>query len=302
MAQQTTISVVVQRYPRWLAQFPTVHSLAMADEATVLRAWEGLGYYSRARNLHLSAKQITAFATFPQTLTEWLALPGVGLYTANSILSRAFNQPVLAFDANLKRIFMRLLGTLQLTTLQEKKIEQDLLPWLQQESAGVINQAFMRLGQIYCKKKPLCESCPLQTFCTAHLTDQTAHIPPVKTRTITSLSSFVLVLSYQNRLMLQQRSHGVGRGMFSFPRFSADEWDVFTHQHPNAQFVPLPQVVHIYTRYREALLPHYTHSLGALTLTNTVWHTHEELESLPLLSVYRTIADNAKKLEATLRS
>jgi A/G-specific adenine glycosylase len=301
MAQQTTITVVLQRYALWLNEFPTLQSLAIADEVAVLRAWEGLGYYSRARNLHLSAKKLVLYSTLPQTQAEWLTLPGIGLYTANSIMSRAFHQPVLAFDANLNRIFMRLLGIAQLSALQQRQIEQQLLPWLQQISSATINQALMRLGQIHCKKKPICASCPLHTICIAHLTNQTIHIPPTKKRKITPLNSFVLVLSHNHHITLEQRTYGVGRGMFTFPRFTAEQWELFKVSHPTLQLYALPLVVHNYTRYRETLQPFYAETFEFLPLELTVTqHPWASLASLPLLSVYRTIAQHAQKLAYTL--
>lgn len=301
MAQQTTISVVLRRYPLWLAQFPTVSSLALAEETEVLRAWEGLGYYSRARNLHLSAKQIVGLARFPQTQAQWLALPGVGLYTANSVISRAFEQPVLAFDANLKRIFMRVQGVNELTARREKELEQQLLPWLESERAAVINQAFMRLGQLHCKKKPLCVACPLSVFCVAYQTQQTDRIPPVKVRETTALASFVLVLSHQQQLLLEQRTQGVGKGMFSFPRLSEQAWEQFKGAHPDLKLYPLPPTTHSYTRYRETLTPFYAYSPVLLTLNAASWHAWDSVASLPMMSVYRLIAENAAQLAPTVR-
>ena len=172
MLQQTRIAAVLPYYERFLARFPTVRALARARQSEVLKYWAGLGYYSRARNLHRAAKQIAAGhnAQFPRSLDRALSLPGVGNYTAAAILSIAFNAPLAALDGNVARVLARLFairGNLRAPKTWKRlaTTAQQLLP---PRSPGDWNQALMELGETICTpRSPQCARCPISGRCKA---------------------------------------------------------------------------------------------------------------------------------------
>ncbi len=194
MLQQTRIAAVLPYYHRFLKQFPTVESLARAPQDKVLQLWSGLGYYSRARNLHRAAKDIVAHhqGKFPQTLEAALALPGVGHYTAAAVLSIAYDQLFAVLDGNVARVLARLgavRGDLRAPTRwrQLGETAQQILP---PSAPGDWNQALMELGETICTPQiPRCDACPISRSCLARARNLTREIPaprmkraPVKIR------------------------------------------------------------------------------------------------------------------------
>lgn len=172
MLQQTTVAAVIPYFERFLRRFPDVKSLARAPEQDVLREWAGLGYYSRARNLHKAAQKIVEAhgGIFPGTFDEVLDLPGIGRYTAGAVLSIAFQKPYPVLDGNVMRVFARLYGirqnvkdaatTKRLWALSEKLLERT--------RPGDWNQALMELGATVClPDSPLCGKCPVSPHCEA---------------------------------------------------------------------------------------------------------------------------------------
>ncbi len=172
MLQQTRIAAVLPYYERFLERFPNVRELARARESEVLKYWAGLGYYSRARNLHRAAKIIVQdhCAQFPRELKQALALPGIGPYTAAAILSIAFDVPLAALDGNVARVLARLFavrGDLRAPTTWRKlaAAAQTLLP---SRTSGDWNQAMMELGETICTpRSPNCAACPIARHCKA---------------------------------------------------------------------------------------------------------------------------------------
>ena len=171
MLQQTQVKTVLPYFARWLDAFPDFPSLAAADEARVLRLWEGLGYYSRARNLHRLAKEMGSRPSPPRTAAEWRELPGVGPYTAAAITSISFRAPAACVDGNVVRILARL--TADGTTFRDSAtaakaftpLASELLP---PTKPGDHNQAMMELGATVCfRQNPLCLTCPVRSFCAA---------------------------------------------------------------------------------------------------------------------------------------
>ena len=190
--QQTRIEQGRPYWERFMKQWPTVEALAQATEDEVLREWQGLGYYSRARNLHTAAQQIVARGGFPTTLEGIKALKGVGDYTAAAIGSIAFNLPAAVVDGNVYRVLARHFGIdTPINTTEGKKefteLAQDLLlPALNREGkgAGLYNQAIMDFGAIQCTpSNPQCLQCPLQDSCIAFREGRTEALP-VKQKTL----------------------------------------------------------------------------------------------------------------------
>ena len=173
MLQQTQVTTVIRYYERFLVAFPTVFDLAAAERDTVLKLWEGLGYYSRARNLHRAAQMVAGElgGQFPNTAEKLQDIPGIGRYTAGAIASIAFDEAAPILDGNVIRVFARLFDidddvTQTATKNHLWEIAEVLVP---AENPGDYNQALMELGRTVCKpRNPLCEECPIRRFCEAY--------------------------------------------------------------------------------------------------------------------------------------
>jgi A/G-specific adenine glycosylase len=194
MLQQTRIAAVLPYYHRFLKTFPTVESLARAPQEKVLQLWSGLGYYSRARNLHRAAKEIVARhgGEFPRTLEAALALPGIGRYTAAAVLSIAYDQPLAVLDGNVARVLARLgaiRGDLRAPS-RWRQLGATAQQLLASDAPGDWNQALMELGETICTPQiPRCGACPVSRWCLARTRNLTREIPsprrkraPVKIR------------------------------------------------------------------------------------------------------------------------
>ena len=168
MLQQTTVNTVIAYYERWFHHFPTLEDLAKARIEKVLKAWQGLGYYARARNLHKAAQIVLKQhdGHLPRDPQMVRALPGFGPYATGSVLSIAYDLPLEIIDANVRRVFMRIL-TLDgfADTTQDVAISAYLKKVFPKNKAGDFNQALMELGALICKPKdPLCDQCPVKDF------------------------------------------------------------------------------------------------------------------------------------------
>jgi A/G-specific adenine glycosylase len=181
MLQQTQVKTVLPYFARWLEALPDFAALAAAPEDRVLKLWEGLGYYSRARNLHRLAKTLAALPTPPQTPAEWRELPGVGPYTAAAITSIAFGAPAAVVDGNVVRILARLTadGTAFRDSATAAKFFTPLAEALLNPTApGDHNQAMMELGAMVCvRQNPRCPTCPVAAFCAAQRAGDPARFP-----------------------------------------------------------------------------------------------------------------------------
>lgn len=210
--QQTRISQGTEYWHRFMQTYPTVQHLANASEDDVLRLWQGLGYYSRARNLHTAAKQIVELGHFPNTYEDIKKLKGVGDYTAAAVGSIAFNLPVAAVDGNVYRVLSRHFGiNTPINTTEGKhtfaQLAQSLVP---PHEAGIYNQAIMDFGAIQCTpQSPRCLLCPLNSTCQA-LHDDTIEQLPVKLRkiTITTRHLSYVYIRCQGQIAIRRRGKG----------------------------------------------------------------------------------------------
>jgi A/G-specific adenine glycosylase len=165
MLQQTRVAAVIQHYGKFLLRFPNIKRLAAARESSVLAAWSGLGYYRRARMLHVAAKEIVQKygGKFPQSAEELRTLPGIGRYTAAAIASIAFDQPIAVVDGNVERVIERVAGE----KLPQKDIWHTAQKLLSPSRPGDFNQAMMELGATVClPREPMCLACPVHGMCT----------------------------------------------------------------------------------------------------------------------------------------
>ena len=221
--QQTQISQGMSYYLRFAERFPTAESLANASEEEVLRLWQGLGYYSRARHLHAAAKLIAAASHFPRDYSFVRALPGVGDYTAAAIMSFAFEEPYAVLDGNVQRVLSRHFGiTEPVDSTQGKKLLRTLADeMLDRQHPALHNQAIMDFGAMQCKpSSPLCKVCPLAETCQAfkeHLVDKL----PIKTKRTAVRDrylTYIYTRTKDGKTLLHRRGSGdIWQGLFEFP-------------------------------------------------------------------------------------
>lgn len=221
MLQQTTVAAVVPYYEKFLKLFPDVGALANAPEGDVLKAWAGLGYYSRARNLHKAAKAL-AEKGFPKTAAELLDFPGFGPYTAAAVASIAFDDPSGVLDGNVIRVLSRRYGwdSDWWTTVEKKKLQAQSDAFAAAGSPSEINQAMMELGATVCTpKSPACLLCPWAKSCEARRRDAIAAIPKPKPRKSmeTWLWSPVVHRKKDRVALIVNESAPVLKGQFIFP-------------------------------------------------------------------------------------
>lgn len=329
MLQQTTTVTVVPYFERFLDRFPNVHVLASADQSEVLRLWEGLGYYSRARNLHQAARSIVDQygGQFPRSVSELMSLPGIGRYTAGAILSFAFDLPAPILEANTRRLFSRLMG---LDIDPSSAIGQRQLwgfaEWIAIPSgrrpvmsAGDLNQAVMDLGSAVCRPAaPRCDDCPLVAECVAFRTGRQQQIPVEKVRPqVTAVTEVSVALRRGPQVLLRQRTAAERwTGLWDFVRFEVNDADAGQLSSGGAgpvnQHLPVAwtrtieeqtglrvtraslceEIRHSVTRYRIRLL-----CLEALQVTGRLrpgsdyqWFSTGQLTDLPLSKTGRQFA------------
>ncbi len=226
MLQQTQVETALPYYDRWMKTFPTIGALAQADEKRVLKNWEGLGYYSRARNLHESAKKVMREhgGNFPGDYESILSLKGIGRYSAGAIASIAFNQDRPIVDGNVLRVLSRLYAIKKPIDVEKNKadfweIQEKLIP---KGQARYFNQALMELGALLCKKEnPQCSSCPIHTFCKAYKNgDPEAYPVKQKKKNMIKIIAETLVVEKNKKFLIHKRPLGkIMGGLWEFPEW-----------------------------------------------------------------------------------
>jgi len=225
MLQQTTVAAVVPYYERFLAAFPTVTDLAAASEHDVLRLWEGLGYYSRARNMHATARRIAEdhAGMFPRSAEELVALRGIGRYTAGAIASFAFDEPAGIVEANTIRLYARLIGYRDdpRSSVGQRRLWEFAERIVPRRGAGAFNHALMDLGATICTvREPRCDACPVRQNCRAFALGLQHEMPKAKSRpAVTDVTEAYVVVRNGASCLLRQRRHGERwAGLWDFPR------------------------------------------------------------------------------------
>lgn len=261
MLQQTRVDAVISYFNRFMENFPNVQALAKAEEETVLKLWEGLGYYSRARNLKKAAEVICEKygGIFPKDYKEILALPGIGKYTAGAISSIAFGMPRAAVDGNVLRVITRL-NEIEQDILDEKfrkQIGEQLEQVYPHKSCSAFTQSLMELGAMVCipNGAPKCESCPLNIGCLAYKNSTWKKYPVKKKRAKRkAIDKTVLILCDREKIAVQKREEtGLLAGMWEFPnvdkKISPSEIDMWLREQ-NIEVVHIEKqkdVKHIFT-------------------------------------------------------
>ncbi len=321
MLQQTTVKAVVPYYERFIGRFPTVAELAAATEEEVLQYWEGLGYYSRGRNLRKAAIVIQReFASeFPKKLSELKSLPGIGRYTAGAIRSFAFDLPAPIVEANTLRLYCRLLNySGDPRSRDGEKTLWSFAETLQpKREAGKLNQALMELGsQICTPASPDCESCPLTIHCQAFAAQNQEGVPLKKRRPkVTQTVEATIAIRSEDQYLVRQRQSGERwEGMWDFIRFPVES---ISHKQKltkpaiqtlsaealnklstdsvniNVRLELKTEIRHSVTRYRIRLIClHATiDSIPKSLPENTQWATLEQLAELPMPKTGREFAN-----------
>lgn len=262
MLQQTRAETVTRYWTSFLAQFPTLQALAAAPEQAVLKAWEGLGYYSRARNLQACAKVICAEhgGQFPGSVKALRALPGIGDYTAGALGSILFGLPVAAVDGNVERVVSRLRGIRAdvgiPTVRRDLRAQADSL--VPHNRPGDFNQAMMELGARVCQPVPRCAVCPIQAFCDAFDAGD-ADALPVKQRKAPPrvIPRATALVFHDGKVLLHRREEKLLHGLWVFPGFDGIETPEETEQ----------QLAHL------GITAHYRGALGEArhVFTHIIW-------------------------------
>lgn len=310
MLQQTTVVAVQPYFARFLQRFPNVTALAAASEEDVLRLWEGLGYYSRARNLRKAAQAIVANGgAFSESPEELRLLPGIGRYTAGAIVSFAFDRSAPILEANTLRLYCRLLGFPHdpRTTTGQRLLWSFAEKLVPTKSPGEFNQALTDLGATVCTPtEPRCDECPVASCCRALAEQTQAEIPvPARRPKITETSEAYVAIESSSRYLIYRRPEGQRwAGMWDFPRFeltSLAKTRPLLERRIAAEFGPrvtiterLARIKHSVTRYRITLDCWLAKSDGRDDLTTnfpTAWVTTSEFDRYPLSTTGRQLAE-----------
>ncbi len=278
MLQQTQVGTVIAYFERWLKRFPSVEALAAAREEEVLELWQGLGYYSRARNLHKAAKALasTHGGVFPRSREALQALPGVGPYTAAAIATFAFDLPEPPIDGNIARVLARLTDYRSPvdTTRGMSDLRATALRWQPERKAGYFNEAMMELGALICTaRSPQCSACPVIRYCSA---SDPAALPLKKPRPKIIPLDEPCGWAFQNGcVLLEQQTGRRWHGLWKLPRLAeAPE---------NAE--PLLTLDYPFTNHRITLRVYKTSELREGGPRQ--WHPAASLVPLPMTAPHR---------------
>jgi A/G-specific adenine glycosylase len=322
MLQQTQAQTVVPYWRRWMRTLPTLRALARATPQQVLKLWEGLGYYRRARYLHRTARLLVARhgGRFPRQFDRLLALPGIGRYTAGAICSIAFNQPTPVLDGNVTRVLIRLLalsadparaGTRgRLWQWAAALVAQAASEPAHYSSArtrgcagncSLLNQALMELGATVCTARtPRCGACPLRRWCRAFHTGQALALPRPRHRAPTQARHVLaFVINAQGRLLLRQRpAQAIDGGLWEFPNLEVNAPHTSPHltlrsclAGARGTLIPLGRVQHTISNSRIDLHAYALrlNSRSCIRLPSARWVTAWQLARLPLPAAHRQV-------------
>src|SRR6478736_87411 len=299
MLQQTQVKTVIPYWERWMRELPTIKSLANASADKIHKLWEGLGYYTRVRNMQKAAQQIIAehSAEFPQTFDAVFALPGIGRYTAGAICSIAFNQPAPILDGNVIRVLTRVYGVT--TDPREKQTNAQLWQLAKElvlhashitdhaSPCSDLNQSLMELGALICTpRSPNCATCPVQNLCIArkeNLQDQLPNLGKRKAATERRFHAFVI--ERDGKFLVRQRPDGiVNAHLWEFPNVEVGANGLEKTAAPNQQndfhitsAKPLRVIKHSITRYRITLEAWAAETKNRKTQLAGNWFTMDKL-------------------------
>jgi len=310
MLQQTQVKTVIPFWERWMRELPTIQSLAKAKQEKVLKLWEGLGYYTRARNLQNAAKMICEkhSGKFPENFDDILALPGIGRYTAGAISSISFNQPKPILDGNVIRVLTRVFGISenprdkktnaqlwdlaeQLVSNSKQKVQNSKFP------CSFLNQSLMELGALICTpRQAKCFACPVKKLCVAHLENRVEELPNLEKRAGPTKRRFIaFVVEKKRRFLVRQRSARiVNAHLWEFPNVEINgdklvlEKQLFRIP---SKAVPFHIVKHSITRYRITLEAFRASPRERKNISDGKWLSIPEMRKLAFSSAHRQILE-----------
>ena len=307
MLQQTQVKTVINYFIRFISKYPDVYALANAKEQEVLKMWEGLGYYSRARRLIPCARLVVDNfkGTFPQDYKLLLTLPGIGCYTAGAIASIAYNKKVPAVDGNVMRVYSRhFCIDADISVNTSKKIFEEKVKETLPEDCRHFNQALMELGALICSpQNPKCSECPIRTTCQAYKNDRVMSLP-VKSKKIKKKNIKVAVCNiiYKDLWMIEKRpNEGLLAGLWGFPTYAyvddmreavteglKEDYDLQV-----LNFTVSSESKHVFTHlvWEMSLIRVEVHKQADVDLPENKWILKEELESYPLPTAFRKLLE-----------
>jgi len=311
MLQQTQVKTVIPFWERWLRELPTLETAAKASPDQLHKLWEGLGYYTRVRNLQKAAQVIMEKhgGKFPSTFEDVLALPGIGRYTAGAICSIAFNQPTPLLDGNVMRVLTRIFGigenpkeketSARLWKLAEELVVHAASVKGSKDSCSHLNQSLMELGALICTpRSPQCLLCPARKLCVAFRDQRIEELPNLGERQKATARKFVtFVIERDGKYLAQQRPSGVVNAhLWEFPNVETNGGGETIEQIFEAQFAvaatgfePLITVKHSITRYRITLEAFAIQIKRDTSKNGHVWRTLEQLQKLAFTSAHRKV-------------
>ena len=319
MLQQTQVKTVIPYWTRWMSELPTISALAKAPPDRIHKLWEGLGYYTRVRNMHKAAENIVTKhgGSFPTNFDDILVLPGIGRYTAGAICSIAFNTPTPILDGNVIRILTRIFGiganprnkeiNDQLWALAGELVQRshDFGPVSKRSgdakpfNCSSFNQAMMELGALICTpREPQCAKCPVKSRCVAFNENSVAELPNLGERATATARRFVAyVIKRGNQLLVRQRPAGVVNAhLWEFPNveITGEQTDSSKQFTGEPTIKSLCQIKHSITRYRITVDAVLVCNAQRHSFVGT-WIPVEKLEELAFTSAHRKIIDAFKK-------
>jgi A/G-specific adenine glycosylase len=317
MLQQTQVKTVIPFWERWLRELPTIEAAANASSAKLHKLWEGLGYYTRVRNLQKAAQVIVEKhdGKFPENFDDVLALPGIGRYTAGAICSIAFNQPKPLLDGNVIRVFTRIFGIAEnpkekatnarLWQIAEKLVSHAKTKSSQRNSCSHLNQSLMELGALVCTpRNPQCLICPMKKLCVAFKENRAEELPNLGKRETATARHFVaFVIERDGKFLVQQRPTGiVNAHLWEFPNLETDgakksAKEIFdaTFNFGSVELQPLGTIKHSITRYRMTLEAFHVRLKKPTAKLAGIWRTPKEFDSLAFSSAHKKLASAAAK-------
>lgn len=318
MLQQTRVETVIPYFNRWMELFPNVESLAAADEQQVLTAWEGLGYYSRARNMLKTARLVCEKfgGDFPSTTEELVRLPGIGRYTAAAVASIGFNADEAVLDGNVKRVFARIYRFEEPVNTPggEKQLWPMVQALLPEGRGSDFNQALMDLGATICTpQKPECGKCPVSGLCVSFRDQQQENYPKLREKApIPHLAVSAAVLRRDGCVLIARRpSKGLLGGLWEFPGGKVEEGETHAsaltreiREELGVEIIPVERLGtyrHAYTHFKVTLQAWFAElekgEPMALEASEIRWVKIEQLAGFPMGKIDRAISSDLAKLD-----
>ena len=302
MLQQTRIEAVINYYNRFMMELPTVFDLAKIEEERLLKLWEGLGYYNRARNLKKCAQMIVEKynGDFPNKYDELINLPGIGEYTASAISSICFNEKESCIDGNVLRVFTRIHNDSR--NISDKKVKDDIRKSLMEnmtEDSGDFNEGLMELGEVICipNGEPKCDICPVRTYCKAYLNNTYQSLPVKTTKQSKKEEEMtVFLFRYQEKVAISKRDEkGLLANLWEFPnaheKLNSKQIKEYLQQ-KNIHYKKISKSIpntHVFTHKIWNMSAHII-ELEIVDNLNYTWVTKEELETkYAIITIYSEI-------------